>query len=56
MKETLTWVYNNVDPDLITTILLAVCIVTLIFAIVHSKTNDKRLNKQIIKGIRKYNP
>ena len=44
MKETLTWVYNNVDPDLITTILLAVCIVTLIFAIVHSKTNDKRLN------------
>ena len=44
MKETLTWVYNNVDPNLITTILLALCIVTLIFAIVHSKTNDKRLN------------
>ena len=44
MKETLTWVYNNVDPNLITTILLALCIETLIFAIVHSKTNDKRLN------------
>lgn len=45
MKETLTWVYNNVNPDLITTILLALGIVTLIFAIVtHSKTNDKRLN------------
>ena len=44
MKETLTWVYNNVDPNLITTILLALCILTLIFAIVHSKTNDKRLN------------
>lgn len=46
MKETLTWVYNNVDPDLITTILLALGVVTLLFAIVppHSKTNDKRLN------------
>lgn len=45
MKETLTWVYNNVNPDLITTILLALGIVTLLFAIVtHSKTNDKRLN------------
>lgn len=45
MKETLTWVYNNVDPDLITTILLALGVVTLIFAIVtDSKTNDKRLN------------
>ena len=45
MKETLTWVYNNVDPDLITTILLALGIVTLLLAIVtHSKTNDKRLN------------
>ena len=38
MKETLTWVYNNVNPDLITTILLALGVVT------HSKTNDKRLN------------
>lgn len=46
MKETLTWVYNNVNPDLITTILLALGVVTLLFAIVppHSKTNDKRLN------------
>lgn len=46
MKETLTWVYNNVDPDLITTILLALGVVTLLFAILppHSKTNDKRLN------------
>ena len=45
MKETLTWVYNNVNPDLITTILLALGIVTLYIAIVtHSKTNDKRLN------------
>lgn len=46
MKETLTWVYNNVDPDLITAILLALGVVTLLFAIVppHSKTNDKRLN------------
>ena len=41
MKETLTWVYNNVNPDLIATILIALGIVTLIFAIV---TNDKRLN------------
>lgn len=46
MKETLTWVYNNVDPDLITAILLALGVVTLLFAIVppHSKTNDKRLD------------
>ncbi len=45
MKETLTWVYNNVDPHLITTILLALGILTLIFATVtHSKTNDKRIN------------
>lgn len=45
MKETLTWVYNNVDPDLITAILLALGVVTLLFAIVPpSKTNDKRLN------------
>ena len=38
MENILIWVYNNVDPDLITTVLLAVGIVTLLFA------NDKRLN------------
>ena len=52
MKETLTWVYNNVDPDLITTILLALGVVTLLFTIVtHSKTNDKRLGMVVASAI-----
>lgn len=45
MSNTLQWVYNHLDPDLVTTVFLAISIVVFLHAVImHSKVNDKRFN------------
>ena len=45
MSNTLQWVYNHVDPDFITTIILVIGIVVFLHAVVcHGKANEKRPN------------
>ena len=45
MSNTLQWVYNHLDPDLVTTVVLVIGIAVFLHAIVcHGKNNDKRPN------------
>lgn len=44
MSNTLQWVYNHVDPDFATTVILMMGFVVFLYAILmHGKTNDKRM-------------
>ena len=43
MSNTLQWVYNHLDPDLVTSVVLAIGIAVFVHAIIcHSNTNEKR--------------
>lgn len=50
MNNTLQWVYNHLDPDFVTTVILMMGLVVFLYAvIVHCKTNDTRI--QMVIGV-----